>query len=160
LGGFDHERDRVFLLSTTHGAETHALAAAIATINVYEREGVIEHLHRQGDRLRQGCEQVARELKVNEHFEVIGRSCNLLFVTKDATGQRSQLFRTLFMQELIRRAILGPSFVVSYSHSDEDIDRTIEAVRGALTVYRRGLGDGAEKLLEGRPVQPVDRRRR
>ena len=53
LGGLDHhDRPRVFLLSTTHGAETHALAAAIATMQVYQREGVIEHLYRQGERLR------------------------------------------------------------------------------------------------------------
>ena len=28
LGGLHHARERVFLLSTTHGAETHSLAAA------------------------------------------------------------------------------------------------------------------------------------
>ena len=45
LGGLDHhDRARVFLLSTTHGAETHALAAAIATMRVYQHECVIEHL--------------------------------------------------------------------------------------------------------------------
>jgi glutamate-1-semialdehyde 2,1-aminomutase len=32
LGGSDHDRERVFLLSTTHGAQTHELAAAIATM--------------------------------------------------------------------------------------------------------------------------------
>src|SRR5262245_10722311 len=32
LGGLDHPKDRVFLLSTTHGAETHALAAAQAVM--------------------------------------------------------------------------------------------------------------------------------
>jgi glutamate-1-semialdehyde 2,1-aminomutase len=32
LGGLDHDQPRVFLLSTTHGAETHALAAALATV--------------------------------------------------------------------------------------------------------------------------------
>ena len=38
LGGLDHpDRPRVFLLSTTHGAETHALAAAIATMRIYQR---------------------------------------------------------------------------------------------------------------------------
>ncbi len=61
LGGLDHtDRPRVFLLSTTHGAETHALAAAIATMRVYQREGVIEHLYRQGARLRREAEQAIR----------------------------------------------------------------------------------------------------
>ncbi|NLE61483.1 MAG: glutamate-1-semialdehyde 2,1-aminomutase, partial [Planctomycetes bacterium] len=51
LGGLDHEKPRVFLLSTTHGAETHALAAGIATMRTFQREPVVETLHRQGDRL-------------------------------------------------------------------------------------------------------------
>src|SRR5439155_16536341 len=32
LGGIDHDRERVFLLSSTHGGETHAIAAGIATV--------------------------------------------------------------------------------------------------------------------------------
>jgi glutamate-1-semialdehyde 2,1-aminomutase len=159
LGGWSHDRDRVFLLSTTHGAETHALAAAVATIEVYETQPVIETLHRQGERLKRGCDAVARELGLSDYFQVIGRPSNLVYVTRDADRNRSQPFRTLFMQELIRRGVLGPSFVVSYSHSDADIDHTIDAVRGALQVYKRGLQDGVETVLQGRSVQPVDRRR-
>ncbi|RKZ12642.1 glutamate-1-semialdehyde 2,1-aminomutase [bacterium] len=159
LGGFSEDRDRVFLLSTTHGAETHALAAAIATMNVYEQEDVIGTLHRQGKRLREGCNAAAAELGLGAQFEVLGRDSNLVYATRDRDGNASQEFRTLFMQEMIARGILGPSFVVSYSHDDDDIDRTIEATREALKVYRRGIDDGVDTVLEGRPVRPVDRRR-
>ncbi|MDD1710847.1 MAG: glutamate-1-semialdehyde 2,1-aminomutase, partial [Methanoregulaceae archaeon] len=51
LGGIHHDKDRVFLLSTTHGAENHALAAALKTIEIYKEKAVIEHLWRQGERL-------------------------------------------------------------------------------------------------------------
>src|SRR5208337_434228 len=44
LGGLEHDQPRVFLLSTTHGAETHALAAALETMRIYREEGVIEFL--------------------------------------------------------------------------------------------------------------------
>lgn len=159
LGGWDHDRDRVFLLSTTHGAENHALAAAIATMEVYEEEDVIGTLRRRGERLRDGCNAAARELGVEGSFEVLGHPANLVYATRDRDGSPSQRFRTLFMQEIIKRGILGPSFVISYSHSDDDIDRTIEATHRALEVYRRGLEDGVDTVLEGRPVQPVDRRR-
>ena len=37
LGGSRHKRERVFLLSTTHGAESHELAAAIATMDFYQQ---------------------------------------------------------------------------------------------------------------------------
>ena len=159
LGGWEHDRDRVFLLSTTHGAETHSLAAAIATIEFYQREDVIGVLHRQGERLKRGCDEIAAEFGLSDYFELRGRPCNLIYVTRDERRTRSQPFRTLFMQELIKRGVLGPSFVVSYSHSDADIDFTIEAVRGALEVYRQGLDGGVQSVLEGRSVQPVDRRR-
>jgi glutamate-1-semialdehyde 2,1-aminomutase len=158
LGGWSHDRDRVFLLSTTHGAETHALAAAIATVEVYEQEPVIATLDRQGQRLRRGCDEAAAALGLSGYFQVVGRPCNLVYVTRDAERNPSQKFRTLFMQEMIKQGVLAPSFVVSYSHSDADIDRTVDAVRRALIVYRRGLEDGIQTVLEGRPVRPVDRR--
>ena len=46
---------------------------------------------------------------------------------------------SLFLQEWIRRGVLAPSLVVSCSHTDEDIERTIDAMHGALTVYKRAL---------------------
>jgi hypothetical protein len=41
------------------------------------------------------------------------------------------------LQETFRRGVLAPSLVVSYSHSDDDIDLTVAAIDGALGVYRR-----------------------
>ena len=159
LGGLDHyDRPRVFLLSTTHGAETHALAAAIATMQVYEREGVIEQLYRQGIRLRQQAEEVIRRHGLTEYVRILGRPCCLSYATLDQDGQPSQAFRTLFLQETIRRGVLIPSLVVSYAHHDDDIDLTIAAIDEALAVYRRALDDGVERYLFGRPSQTVYRR--
>ena len=158
LGGLHHDRERVFLLSTTHGAETHALAAAAETIRVYKREDVVGRLHAQGERLRSGIGKSIQEIGIGDFFQVIGRPCNLVYVTKDPEGNRSQPFRTLFLQELIKRGIIAPSFVVSFSHSDSDVDRTIEAVSEALMIYRKALEEGIGKYLKGRPVKPVNRR--
>jgi glutamate-1-semialdehyde 2,1-aminomutase len=159
LGSRDRDGDNVFLLSTTHGAETPSLAAAIRTMQVYREEPVIEHLHRQGERLRAGLEAVARTRGLEKHFGVLGRACNLLYWTLDREGQASQAFRALFLQETIRRGVIMPSLVVSYSHRDEDVDRTIAAVDGALEVYGRALEDGVEKYLVGPPTRHVFDRR-
>ena len=159
LGGHDHNRDRVFLLSTTHGAETSALAAALAVMKIYRREPVVETLERQGQRLKAGIESAVARHSLGNHFQLAGRPVNLVYACRDRDGAPSQTFRTLFLQETIRRGVLAPSLVVSYSHSDDDIDRTVEAIDGALGVYRRALEDGPEAHLVGRPVQPVFRRR-
>ena len=58
----------------------------------------------------------------------------------------------------MRHGILAPSFVVSWSHSEADIDRTIDAVARALQVYRQALDGGVERFLQGPAVQPVFRR--
>jgi glutamate-1-semialdehyde 2,1-aminomutase len=157
LGGLHHDRERVFLLSTTHGAETHALAAALKTMQVYREMNVVEHLYRAGDRLRQGVREAAAAHGVDAHFAVVGRPCNLVYETRDEMLRPSQAYRALFLQELIRRNVLAPSFVVSLAHADEHIDRTIEAVHGALAVYRRALDEGVDRYLVGPPVKPVFR---
>jgi glutamate-1-semialdehyde 2,1-aminomutase len=157
-GGLRHAGERVFLLSTTHGAETIGLAAALATMQVYRDEPVVEALHARGERLRVGIQERTAHLGIGEWFQLAGRACNLVFVTKDAGGERSQAFRALFMQELVRRGVLGPSFVVSYSHTEADIDRTVDVVGAALEIYRRALTDGVDRYLEGAAVKPVFRR--
>ncbi len=158
LGGIDHDQARVFLLSTTHGAETHALAAAIETLRLYRERNVIEFLWEQGELLRKMVNRSVAENQLEGLFELTGRPCNLVFATRDQDGNRSQAYRTLFMQEMIRRGIIAPSFVVSFSHSDADIERTAEAIYDAHVIYRHALDNGIDRYLEGRPVKPVDRR--
>jgi glutamate-1-semialdehyde 2,1-aminomutase len=158
LGGLDHDQPRVFLLSTTHGAETHALAAAIATLQFYAEHGVVQAIWKQGELLRTLVGRSIEQNKLDGYFEILGRPCNLIFATRDENQVGSQPFRTLFMQEMIRRGVIAPSFVVSYAHSDADIERTAEAVHEALAIYRKALDEGIDKYLQGRPVKPVNRR--
>jgi len=159
LGGVDHDQPRVFLLSTTHGAETHALGAALTIIDIYRERSVVEFLWKQGERLRLLVNRSIADHRLQEFVEVIGRPCNLVFATRDRNGEASQSFRALFMQEMIRRSVIAPSLVVSFSHTDADIDRSAEAIHEALAVYRKALDEGVEKYLHGRPVKPVNRER-
>lgn len=157
LGGIRHPGKRVFLLSTTHGAEYPALAAAIQTMKIYRREPVVARLYEAGDRLRRGIERVAAAHGVADHFKIHGRSCSMLFATLDGAGKPSQPFRTLFLQELIKGGVIAPSFIVSYAHDDASIDRTVDAVDRALRVYRAALEDGVDRYLVGPSVKPVYR---
>ena len=156
-GGIRDEHERVFLLSTTHGAETHGLAAAIAVMRIHREEGIADLLADRGERLRSVVDAAIRLHGLEAHVQLFGRPSNLVFATLDAEGNRSQPFRTLFLQELIDGGVLGPSFVVSAAHSDADIERTGEVAEHALRVYRSALEDGIERHLRGRSVQPVMR---
>jgi glutamate-1-semialdehyde 2,1-aminomutase len=157
-GGIRHEQERVFLLSTTHGAETHSLAAAIAVMGIHEKEDVPAQLRRLGQRLAAGVAEVATTAGVGDHLVTRGRPENLVFATLDQELRPSQQYRTLFMRQLILGGVLGPSFVVSTALTDDDIDRTIDVVADASLVYRKALDDGdPTPWLEGRSIKPVFR---
>jgi glutamate-1-semialdehyde 2,1-aminomutase len=159
LGSRERAQDNVFLLSTTHGAEIPGLAAAIATMNIYRSEPVVERLYELGERLASGVRGATARHGLDGYIDLVSRPCNLLFGTKGPDKRPSQALRTLFLQETIRRGILMPSLVVSYSHTDADIDRTVEAIDGALAVYAKAMNDGAEKYLIGEPSRTVFDRR-
>jgi glutamate-1-semialdehyde 2,1-aminomutase len=157
LGGLHHERSRVFLLSTTHGAEYPSLAAARAVMRTYRDEPVIQTLWSQGQRLADGVRRIVADLSLEGYFAVLGRPCNLVFATRDTERRPSQPFRTLFLREALLRGLIMPSMVVSYAHTDEIIDSTLERLDEVLRVYKRALEDGVERYLASRPVKPVMR---
>ncbi len=158
LGGLHHDKERVFLMSTTHGAENHALAAALAAMRFYKDHPVIETLYEQGRKLAEGVNRVSRELDLEDHVSIIGPDCCSVYTTRGQDKQPSQPFRTLFLQETMKRGLLMPSSIVSYSHSDADITTTVERIAEALVIYKKALNEGIENYLIGEPVKPVYRK--
>lgn len=157
LGGIRHDSERVFLLSTTHGAEQSHLAGMLATLDVYRSEPVIATLWERGRALQSGIAAITTELGLVDHFGTMGKPCNLVYFTRDREKQPSQPLRTLFLQETLKRGLLMPSLVVCYSHTPEQIASTLEIIREALVVYCKALETGVENYLVGRPVKPVFR---
>jgi glutamate-1-semialdehyde 2,1-aminomutase len=157
-GGLRSDAERVFLLSTTHGAETHALAAAIAVMDTFTEQGVAGSLVDIGQRLARSVREVIDSHGLAEHLVLRGHPSNLVFATLDSEGQPSQGYRTLFMRELLLHGVLAPSFVVSAALSESDIGQTVDAVDAAAVVYRKALdaGDPAP-WMGGRSVKPVFR---
>jgi glutamate-1-semialdehyde 2,1-aminomutase len=159
LGGLRTERERVFLLSSTHGAEVGGLAAFRAVVAAYRETDPIGTMERQGARLAEGVNAAARDAGIEQHVRAIGRPSCLVFETRDAEGEPSQAYRTLFLQELLLGGVLGQSFVITAAHTDADLEQTLDAVRAALPVYSKALEAGStDGLLHGRPVAPGHRR--
>jgi glutamate-1-semialdehyde 2,1-aminomutase len=159
LGGFPGaDRPRVFLLSTTHGAEGHSLAAARAVMRIYREQDVVATMYRQGALLADGVREEIETRGLTDYVTLTGRPCNMVYGTRDAQFAPSQPFRTLFLQELLARGVLAPSFVISAAHTDDDVAETVAAVGGALDVYADALSSGIERFLHSRSVKPTFRR--
>lgn len=144
--------------SMTFGGEALSLAAAVATIREIREKEVIPYLWKMGRRWKEEFNGMARELGVN--VECIGQGPRTSFVFRDGTGEESLEMRGLFLQETVKRGILfgGPIFM-TYSHAQQDLDRTLEACEDALKILRRALNEGdILRYMEGEVPQVVFRR--
>jgi glutamate-1-semialdehyde 2,1-aminomutase len=156
LGGLRTDASRAFLLSTTHGPESTGLAAYLAVAEAYRERDVVAVMERQGRRLADAVNAVSVDMGISDFFAVTGRPSCQVFTTRDPAGRPSQEFRTLFLQEMLDRGVLGQSFVISAAHTDEDVDMTVDAVKDSLQVYAKALDAGTTAgLLRGRPVAPA-----
>jgi glutamate-1-semialdehyde 2,1-aminomutase len=152
LAGLHHDRDRVFLLSTTHGAEHVDIAAGIATMSTYREEPEVARMLARGERLCGELQQVIDAARCRRCFQRLREASCLHYGTRDAAGEPTPAFRTVFLQETVSRGLLAPSFVISYGHGADDIARTVEIVDEALVTHANAPR-GVERLLHGRPVQ-------
>jgi glutamate-1-semialdehyde 2,1-aminomutase len=158
LGGIEElGTERIFLTSTTHGAEMSGLGAFIKTVEIIKRDNVIEHYWSYGKLLMQGMNQIAKDLEINEKFYVEGHACSPAYVTKDNNGLVSMSFRTLFLQEMVKCHILMPYIAISFEHKPKELALTLEAVKKALLVYKYALETGVENYLESEIIKPVFR---
>lgn len=159
LGSIEVEgRERVFLLSTTHGAEMSGLGAFVATVGFMQRQEVVAHLWDYGSKLVSMLQRQAIAHGIAESFRVGGAACSPYYMTFDAAGAHSLALRTLFLQEMIRQRVLMPWIALSYRHGEAELAATERAVDSAFRVYRRGLEEGVERYLEGPVIKPVFRR--
>ncbi len=115
-------------ISSTLATEGVALAAARATLDVFERQDVCGHLHRVGTRLLHGLHELQRR-----HSETItgvagiAEMCFLHYATEDlahraalAAAQRGLLFKRTAYN------------FVSLAHDDATVDRTVAILDEAL----------------------------
>ena len=159
LGGLQHNKERVFLLSTTHGGETHGLAAAIATISEIKAQDVTGHIWRVGKLLQDSFNQLAQEMGLGEAVAMTGYPCSPYLICRDQDGNLSAKFRTLLLQELIAYGVLAPWLAPSFCHGEPEVELTTRAARQAFEVYRIALNEGSVSgFLEGPAVKPVFRR--
>ncbi|HBI22002.1 MAG TPA: glutamate-1-semialdehyde 2,1-aminomutase [Legionella sp.] len=151
-------RERLFLLSTTHGAEMSGLGAFVKTVELMKRDGVVEHMWRYGQQLIDLINLKAANAGIADFFKAGGVACSPWYATCDKTGNPSLPLRTLFSQEMIKQGVLMPWIALSYRHGALELEKTAAALECALLVYARALEQGStDGLLQGAAIKPVFR---
>ncbi len=160
LGGIMNSgEEKVFLISTTHGGETHAIAAALATLDVFRSEPVIEHNKSMGQKVIDLCTASLKQAGLSDYVSVLDRNWMPAFQFRNRDKQFCDGMRTLAMQEMIANGVLFQGiFMPSYSHQLGDVEYFAAAFDRMLKSYSVGLESGYQSVLIGPPAKPVFRR--
>ena len=160
LGGINKIGDeKVFLISTTHGGETHTMAAANATIEVFKKENVIDHNQKIGDALITGCKHAIISAGVSHFVDLVPCNWLVAFNFRDDKGNVCMTMRTLVMQEMIKRGVLFQgAFVPCFSHTIDDVSYFVNAFSETLEVLKQIDKSNLLTLLKGDPIKPVFRK--
>ena len=136
-------------VSSTYGGDLLGISGALATFRVLERGETIGHIWYLGEYLRDGYNEIAKSLDLDTRCVGYPNRTMHLFPTPN--------HKSLFWQECIGRGVLfGYAQFISYSHSLEVIDYTLEVIRDALKIVKENWKNPLRKL-KGKPAEEVFR---
>lgn len=162
LGGIRREGDdKLFLISTTHGAETTGLAAMIATIKAFKQHNMIENNWQRGAELKERLEQIVHKHGLENSLQLLGYPCLFVLVCCNSKGTPDDAFRTLMMQEMIARGVLFQGlFYPTWSHQQPEVDSISMAFDESCGIYHQAIDAGTtDGLLVGKPAKAVFRKK-
>lgn len=152
VGAFGGRREIMQLLSPAGGVyqagtlsgNPLAMSAGLATLALLREEGVYAGLEEKTARLAAGIERAAAAAGASVRCTRVGSMFCVFFTDEEVRGWTTAArcdtaaFARYFRAMLERGVYLAPSqfetAFVSMAHTDEDIDRTIEAAREAFSV--------------------------
>ncbi len=132
----------VFVGGTNNGNAV-ACTAALATIEVLESEPVYEHVYALGERMRKGLAEVGKRAEIPVTVAGYGSLFVMMFMEPPIASYEDFLRNDIdlfvrYRRNLIKRGVLkmpdhlGCRSHISYAHTAEDIDLTLEAAEAAL----------------------------
>ena len=152
LGG---RRDIMSLISDgtvsvagTYAGNTIAVAAAIAALDELSAPGLYEGMYRRCERFYAGLEKILKDAQLPAYVTGVGPVLQVWFAEhpirnyRDAARHASHEWFRLWWEGMLDRGVLFhpgafENLFVSFAHTDDDIDQTLEAARHVAADIKR-----------------------
>ncbi|MFA7227394.1 MAG: aminotransferase class III-fold pyridoxal phosphate-dependent enzyme [Melioribacteraceae bacterium] len=143
---------------TTFGGEALSLAATKATIEELRDKNVPQYLSDQGKKLKEGYNTIAQNLGM-DYTKAVGYNWRSMATFDEKAGD-PLIQKSLMQQEMIKRGVLWQGFHnLSFSHSDADVNYTLQALEESLVFLKNAVKkNNLKEMLLGKPVLPVFRK--
>ncbi len=133
-------------ISSTFWTERIGFTAALATLDVMEKENVSANLIHYGEAVNAGWNRIAAKHGLKIHISGITPLTHIAFDYPNANA-----IQTLYCQEMLKRGfMLGASVYATNAYSDEIIAKFINASDAVFGMLLKGIAsETIETLLEG-----------
>ncbi len=129
----DAASDKAFISSTMY-PNSLEMVAALKTIEIIERENVIEDVWTKGKYFRERAEEICAKFDVGVFYAGIEPMPLICFKEVDGFWEQR---RELFYTQMVRRKIFIQPFhhgYISYRHTYEDLDYVLESMEKSLAI--------------------------
>jgi len=113
------------VISSTFSGDALALAASLATINIYRRDNVIGHLYKMGRKLKDGANKLFGEYNIP--IEAVGFDCFPSFAAK--SGAPAGIVNDMLMECYKNGISFYHVAYVNFSHKESDIDEVLAKLK-------------------------------
>jgi glutamate-1-semialdehyde 2,1-aminomutase len=150
--------ERVFLLSSTHGAEMSSLAAMISSMHAMQKYNVPRYMYEFGESLIAKFNGALRDFGLDSHMAIVGFPASPIIRFNGENAQHNQAMRTLFLQEMTKNKVLMPWLSFSLAHEPRHIAQTLKALDQSSGILSSGFLGDPLKLIHGPVTKPVFRK--
>jgi glutamate-1-semialdehyde-2,1-aminomutase len=122
----------------TNSGNSVGMRAALETVRESKRVGAVEHIWKLGERILEGLRSLVEQYDIEGVIGGIPPMPIFVFNPKDL--ERKKKMTSQYLSSLISRGIFMPiehCFYISYSHSEEHIDKTLTAIEDAFKEMRK-----------------------
>lgn len=127
----------------TYNGHPVAAAAGLATLEILDNEPVYEHIDRLGNRLFTGLQAVADDAGMDVNVQHIGSMGQVYMTDHEITRYRDTWhaneqqfsdwwYETAANGVLLGNPLQGERFFTTYTHTEDEVDRAIEAAGDAF----------------------------
>lgn len=150
-------RERAFILSTTHGSESVGLSAMLATIKFYEKYKVVDKNKNFGSQLIKIFNQLSLNYDLIDKVVMKGLPCSPYIDFPSKNNKQDLVLKTYFMQEMIKKKIIIPWISICYRHGQKELNIFGNALESVLKKIKM-TKDLKKKIISKHLLKPVFRK--
>ncbi len=146
--------DENCFFSGSYATEKASLNAALKTLEILERDNVIEQNWKMGDFLKRGVRKIINKYSLHEFVNIVGFAPMTHFVMVDYKGFTVNEIKSFVQQECVKRGILFVGYHhICFAHRKKHIDRTLKVYDEVMSMMKQAIDDGTLRdKIEGRPI--------